>query len=170
MMYVYVENLENNEVARISMPTDLETIEYMINKLTGGTSDYEVADVIIETDEFSSEFTSEMVRKSLEQINEVATYLVELNGYEIIEFTSLYEVYGNASDTIDIHSEGDYTMISDVVDIEDLGIAAVEQDYFGIEIPEALANYIDHAAIGRDMVCSGEWAITKHDTAISTLR
>lgn len=90
--------------------------------------------------------------ENLDHLTEVANYCEEY-GMELVE-----AIYGECSDweeTTERLDSGDYMLIylgdwcGD--DDEKLGYAYVEEGLFGIEIPEALENYIDYAAIGRSI-------------------
>ena len=90
---------------------------------------------------------------SLQELNEIAEKIEEINNENLqIEFQSILESLGNDSfeEAYNICIDGNYWYCDDVFTDEDLGQYIVDEGLFGIEIPEKLAYYIDHEAIGRD--------------------
>lgn len=87
---------------------------------------------------------------NLDEINELAERIESLNKWQLDDLKSVYEVNGYIDESLDIVEMGDYILLSDVSDEEELGRYVVEEGLFGITIPDGLMDYIDFEAIGRD--------------------
>lgn len=82
-------------------------------------------------------------------LNELAAKIEDIREYDMNAFKALIEAE-NIDTALELIESRDFTFYEDINTHEELGYYIVEEGLFGVEIPSALANYIDHEAIGRD--------------------
>jgi len=88
--------------------------------------------------------------------NEDIKNIEDLDKWDFETLCAVLEARGSncLEDTIDEVKGGEYTLI-DAYDDRELGQYAIDNGLFGVEIPEALENYIDFEAVGRDISFDG---------------
>lgn len=80
-----------------------------------------------------------------------------------------YTTYTTRKELMSIFEEERFEVLHDVRDKESLGLAATADGYWnGVEIPDALAEYIDYDAIGRDMTYDGWTIVADLEIAVRT--
>ena len=95
------------------------------------------------------------------RLNELVRQIEEEN-IDLDVLNAIMSEYSDLEESINIYNNGDYSILYDVSDEEELGYAAIDNDFFSILIPPELENYIDKEAIGRDMCYEG-WRIVEEE-------
>ena len=86
------------------------------------------------------------------ELNELVERLASLEEWELEVVEAYLESTGDTlEEALNCIETGDYSMY-DARDEEELGYYIVEQGLFGVGVPEALQDYVDYEAIGRDFV------------------
>src|SRR5690606_10151048 len=131
------------------LPMDEEELKEEINLiLRPGDEEIFITDydneIGYEVDEYEDVFKLNNLLQQLEEYGEDEKII-----------NALYQELGDLEQVINILEKGDYMVIWDVYDEEDIGRYLVEEGLFGVKVPDELANYIDYEAIGRDWLYNG---------------
>lgn len=94
---------------------------------------------------------------SISELNELAEVLENENENVV---SALYDIVSTLDDLKRVLEEGDYSVLYDVDNEEDLGYKHIEE-FSTFEIPENIEPYFDYERYGRDLVCNG-WHISNN--------
>jgi antirestriction protein len=158
ILSIYLTNLAQYNAGRligewIELPIAQEELEERIKKILGRDEEYFITDSESDIGWKVGEYEDPY------KLNEQAGELDEFeNQYDEEVLGAFIDHYSDMKEALEALQSGDFTIINDVEDEDDLGYEAVDQGFFGIEIPDNLKNYIDYEKIGRDMTFEG-WEI-----------
>ncbi len=158
MINVYLTNLakynEGELIGKwIELPMDSDELQAEIDEVLGEDEEYFITDYENDFGIRVEEYTNiHRLNEQAEKLSEIVKY----NSEEVIK--AAIDNYGSLEEAFEKLEEGDFSVLFDVDDEEDLGYAMVDEGYFGIEVPDALRNYLDYETIGREATHSG-WAI-----------
>lgn len=153
MFNLYIANLakynEGHLVGKwVSLPMSEDELQEEIQEILGTDEEYAIHDYEndfgVEVSEYDSPY----------RLNELAEKLEEFDETTV---KALTDIFVDVNEAIRVMEDGDFTILHDVKDEEDLGYAAIEELGF-LEIPEHLQSYFDYEKYGRDMTYEG-WVI-----------
>ena len=137
----------------ISLPFTDDELRVALDKI-GINSNYEeyfISDYELSINYEISEY------ENIEALNDLFWRIDELNDSEIDDLNIILEMENNLNRALDILENGEYCIINDVNNNEDLGAGYIEEIYGGIEeLPrETLEQYFDYESFGRDLGYEG---------------
>lgn len=153
MLNIYLTNLakynEGELVGKwVELPRSEEELKADLKEVLGSDEEYFITDYEsdcgIEVEEYSN----------LEDLNEKAEQLADMDEYDQEIFKALLE---NCSfdEALEVFERGDYMYYDGVTDDYDLGYRYAEETGLLYGAPEALKNYFDYEAFGRDLSFDG---------------
>ena len=137
----------------ISLPFTDDELQTALDKIgiNDNYEEYFISDYELSINYEISEY------ENLQELNELFWRIDELNDSQIDDLNCILEMENNLNRALDILENGEYCIIDDVNNNEDLGAGYIEEVYGGIEeLPrETLEQYFDFEAFGRDLGYEG---------------
>lgn len=103
---------------------------------------------------------------SLDDLNEIAEELENLDEYEKEVVNAFIENGSDIEEALDGLRDGDYMVFSNCSDMTDVAYQYIEETGLLNDIPEGLRNYFDYEAYGRDMSFEGTFIFTDNGNCI----
>ena len=103
---------------------------------------------------------------SLEELNEIAEELKNLDDYDKEVVNAFIENGADINEALDGLRDGDYMVFSNCSDMTDVAYQYIEETGLINEIPEGLRNYFDYEAYGRDMSYERTFIFTDNGNCI----
>ena len=103
---------------------------------------------------------------SLDNLNEIAEELENLDDYDREVVNAFIENGSNIEEALDGLRDGDYMVFSNCSDMTDVAYQYIEETGLLNDIPEGLRNYFDYEAYGRDMSFEGTFIFTDNGNCI----
>ena len=103
---------------------------------------------------------------SLEELNEIAEELENLEDYEKEIFTACLNYSYSLEDALKVVNDGDYIIYSNCTDMTDVAYQYIEETGMLNSVPENIANYFDYEAFGRDLGIEGTFIFTDNGNCI----
>ena len=103
---------------------------------------------------------------SLDNLNEIAEELENLDDYDREVVNAFIENGSNIEEALDGLRDGDYMVFSNCSDMTDVAYQYIEETGLINDIPEGLRNYFDYEAYGRDMSFEGTFIFTDNGNCI----
>ncbi|WP_196599055.1 antirestriction protein ArdA [Pectinatus frisingensis] len=94
--------------------------------------------------------------ESLQHLDDIAEQINSIEDCDHEAFNAACEAWG-LSDALEAMQKEDYGFYLGISDDDELGHYLVDEGLFGVEVPEALENYLDYEAIGRDASMDGTY-------------
>ena len=99
---------------------------------------------------------------SLDDLNEIAEELENLDDYDREVVKAFIENGSDIEEALDGLRDGDYMVFSNCSDMTDVAYQYIEETGLLNDIPEGLRNYFDYEAYGRDMSFEGTFIFTEN--------
>ena len=103
---------------------------------------------------------------SLDNLNEIAEELENLDDYDREVVNAFIENGSDIEEALDGLRDGDYMVFSNCSDMTDVAYQYIEETGLLNDIPEGLRNYFDYEAYGRDMSFEGTFIFTDNENCI----
>lgn len=103
---------------------------------------------------------------SLEELNEIAEELENLDEYDREVVNAFIENGSDIEEALDGLRGGDYMVFSNCSDMTDVAYQYIEETGLLNDVPETLRNYFDYEAYGRDMSFEGTFIFTDNGNCI----
>ena len=103
---------------------------------------------------------------NLDELNEIAEELENLDEYEKEVVNAFIENGSDIEEALDGLRDGDYMVFSNCSDMTDVAYQYIEETGLLNDIPEGLRNYFDYEAYGRDMSFEGTFIFTDNGNCI----
>lgn len=103
---------------------------------------------------------------SLDELNEIAEELENLDDYDREVVNAFIENGSDIEEALDGLRDGDYMVFSNCSDMTDVAYQYIEETGLLNDIPEGLRNYFDYEAYGRDMSFEGTFIFTDNGNCI----
>lgn len=103
---------------------------------------------------------------SLDNLNEIAEELENLDDYDREVVKAFIENGSDIEEALDGLRDGDYMVFSNCSDMTDVAYQYIEETGLLNDIPEGLRNYFDYEAYGRDMSFEGTFIFTENGNCI----
>ena len=103
---------------------------------------------------------------SLDELNEIAEELENLDDYDREVVNTFIENGSDIEEALDGLRDGDYMVFSNCSDMTDVAYQYIEETGLLNDIPEGLRNYFDYEAYGRDMSFEGTFIFTDNGNCI----
>ena len=103
---------------------------------------------------------------SLDNLNEIAEELENLDDYDREVVNAFIENGSDIEKALDGLRDGDYMVFSNCSDMTDVAYQYIEETGLLNDIPEGLRNYFDYEAYGRDMSFEGTFIFTDNGNCI----
>lgn len=103
---------------------------------------------------------------SLEELNEIAEELENLDDYDREVVNAFIENGSDIEEALDGLRDGDYMVFSNCSDMTDVAYQYIEETGLLNDVPETLRNYFDYEAYGRDMSYEGTFIFTDNGNCI----
>ena len=103
---------------------------------------------------------------SLDNLNEIAEELENLDDYDREVVNAFIENGSDIEEALDGLRDGDYMVFSNCSDMTDVACQHIEETGLLNDIPEELRNYFDYEAYGRDMSFEGTFIFTDNGNCI----
>ena len=103
---------------------------------------------------------------SLDDLNEIAEELENLDDYDREVVKAFIENGSDIEEALDGLRDGDYMVFSNCSDMTDVAYQYIEETGLLNDIPEGLRNYFDYEAYGRDMSFEGTFIFTENGNCI----
>lgn len=103
---------------------------------------------------------------SLDDLNEIAEELENLDEYEKEVVNAFIENGSDIEEALDRLRDGNYMVFSNCSDMTDVAYQYIEETGLLNDIPEGLRNYFDYEAYGRDMSFEGTFIFTDNGNCI----
>ena len=103
---------------------------------------------------------------SLDDLNEIAEELENLDDYDREVVKAFIENGSDIEEALDGLRDGDYMVFSNCSDMADVAYQYIEETGLLNDIPEGLRNYFDYEAYGRDMSFEGTFIFTENGNCI----
>ena len=103
---------------------------------------------------------------SLDNLNEIAEELENLDDYDKEVMNAFIENGSDIKEALDGLRDGDYMVFSNCSDMTDVAYQYIEETGLLNDIPEGLRNYFDYEAYGRDMSFEGTFIFTDNGNCI----
>lgn len=154
MLKIYVTNLSKyNEGVLVGEWVSLpcEGLEEVLDKISNNgngelfISDYETDISNLKISEYDD----------ILQLNEIAEEIDNLSDDEVIALQAYLEQYNDIEQALEEVHQGNYTIYYDCNDMSDVAYQVVNDCGLFDGVPEALKEYFDYEAYGRDMDIEG---------------
>lgn len=103
---------------------------------------------------------------SLDDLNEIAEELENLDDYDREVVKAFIENGSDIEEALDGLRDGNYMVFSNCSDMADVAYQYIEETGLLNDIPEGLRNYFDYEAYGRDMSFEGTFIFTDNGNCI----
>ena len=103
---------------------------------------------------------------SLDNLNEIAEELENLDEYDREVVNAFIENGFDIEEALDGLRDGDYMVFSNCSDMTDVAYQYIEETGLLNDVPETLRNYFDYEAYGRDMSFEGTFIFTDNGNCI----
>lgn len=103
---------------------------------------------------------------SLDNLNEIAEELENLDDYDREVVNAFIENGFDIEEALDGLRDGDYMVFSNCSDMTDVAYQYIEETGLLNDIPKGLRNYFDYKAYGRDMSFEGTFIFTDNGNCI----
>ena len=172
MFRVFITNLgKYNEGELIGKWLDLpcENIEKELASI--GVSDEPDENGIYYEEYFITDYENDYGYKvgeydSLDDLNEIAEELENLDEYDKEVVNAFIENGSDVEEALDGLRDGNYMVFSNCNDMTDVVYQYIEETGLLNDVPETLRNYFDYEAYGRDMSFEGTFIFTDSGNCI----
>lgn len=103
---------------------------------------------------------------SLDDLNEMAEELENLDEYDKEIVNAFIENGSNVEEALEHFRDGDYMLFSNCSDMTDVAYQYIEETGLLDGVPETLRNYFDYEAYGRDMSYEGTFIFTDNGNCV----
>lgn len=103
---------------------------------------------------------------SLDDLNEIAEELENLDDYDREVVNAFIENGSDIEEALNGLRDGDYMVFSNCSDMTDVAYQYIEETGLLNDVPETLRNYFDYEAYGRDMSFEGTFIFTDNGNCI----
>lgn len=103
---------------------------------------------------------------SLDDLNEIAEELENLDEYDKEIVNAFIENGSNVEEALERFRDGDYMLFSNCSDMTDVAYQYIEETGLLDGVPEILKNYFDYEAYGRDMSYEGTFIFTDNGNCV----
>lgn len=163
MINIYVANLSKYNEGRLvgewlELPMHEDNMNEILDKILGSDEEYAIHDyeceINIEIKEYTNIFT----------LNETAE---RLEDFDIDIVNALLEIYSDIDEVIEVIENGDFIILNNIKNEENLGYAAIEELDM-LEIPEHLKNYFDYQKYGYELTMDNWNIVPELSVAVYT--
>lgn len=172
MFRIYLTNLgKYNEGELVGKWLDLPC-EDMVKELASiGVSDEPDENGVYYEEYFITDYENDYDYKvgeydSLDDLNEIAEELENLDDYDREVVKAFIENGSDIEEALDGLRDGNYMVFSNCSDMADVAYQYIEETGLLNDIPEGLRNYFDYEAYGRDMSFEGTFIFTENGNCI----
>lgn len=165
MINIFLTNLgkynEGELVGKwLSLPISEENLENAMDEI-GISEEYEeyfISDYETDIDGFEiGEYAN------LEELNELAEELENMDDTEAKVFIACIQIGRNADEALECIINGDYRIYYNCLDMADVAYKTVEECGYLQNVPEQVSNYFDYESFGRDLEIEGNYVYVDGD-------
>lgn len=163
MFNVYVVNLAKYNEGRITgkwieLPVEMEVLQAHIKSVLGDDEEYSIHD-------YDNDYNMKIGEyENIFRLNEIAELL---ESHDETTVRALMEVCCDVETAIEKLENGDYTILNDIDDEEDLGYQLIHELGY-MEIPEKFERYFDYDKYGSEAIDDGWDILPKLNLAVLT--